>query len=1106
MSTSDSVAARALVDFLNHGLLPFIGRSNEAEQVFRFWEGTFEAQGLRAALLVGEAGVGKSRVVEEAIRRINEAGGALLHAKLYPGAATALPPLIARALRAARPLQQGALPSNDDGLTAVIGALQRMARLRPTMLIVEDIHLLNEDSLGDFATLLHALADEAISILAVARPVDFVPRGVLERYLVGEIKVGGLTEDDLHELWGRLFGEEADPAAITTLHSVTNGNPLAIRSALRGAISAGTIDQSPNGGGWVVTAPSETYQAVLERGVQVLAEGMAAHLMPEERRAAEQLAALGEIFSREGAGVMIDDAERMLELLTFKGILTVAATAPAPLAGKIDGSSPASSYPLLAFTHSLVHRRFIQQADIDLRRVVDVIAADAPLYSTLPFQTLTESDPVPALPARRIYDVIMRVVALAFDLDESPDWELALPLVEGGFDLLRQIDCSSVSAEDIHYLEARLISCKLSLMRRTQHTPEFRELVHRFMEHTKEANTAVEARLRMMALSHIYRFSARWNREPLPSIWDEAHELLDRFPELLTTRPYLTFLRDVALDARREGDIPTSRKVEERLNAILASPADDERMRQVARKLVAPFFLMIFTSEEELQRRKEMLRELERMPDELNSLYLAKMQFLMLIGEMERAIQVCEAGVARMRERGLDRSWVHGALIQIFCETALGLDFDGARAKLMWLREEASDPARPRLCESSGLLFSEMAFHRDAPEELEKILTLFPESLERYPADLAFLRGREKGEPDIISTVARHRADGTTPLMAVLAHIDDDLPTLRDAFKRSFAMPILKTSDFLGIYALLELLCALRDDPRYDGLSEELQADATQLVTRGLTWLHERKLSPLMERLLNRYGNCLDPKELAEWRRRRDATTKSLQSANEQRDAKLRLSMLGVVEITTPRSEKIRPRGARVRALLALMVADRMLERPLEHREFCRLASDNQDDSEHARKVVNISVFRLRELLGQEAILTDAETPRLNLEKVQVDLLDADALLDEVEEAMGKGSLMRAHTALVKTFEITRGEVPFPSLYDGFFEAAREDFECRLRDAALDVARGLIYEGDLTNAEEILRRAHTTMPEDRELAELLREALHRLGKRAEAELVSVDGE
>ena len=89
----------------------------------------------------------------------------------------------------------------------------------------------------------------------------------------------------------------------------------------------------------------------------------------------------------------------------------------------------------------------------------------------------------------------------------------------------------------------------------------------------------------------------------------------------------------------------------------------------------------------------------------------------------------------------------------------------------------------------------------------------------------------------------------------------------------------------------------------------------------------------------------------------------------------------------------------------------------------------------------------------------------------------------------------------MRALEIARGEVPFPALYDDFFEAAREDFEGLLRTTTLRVARGLVREGDATSAEGLLTRLHDIMPEDEEAGILLQNTLITLGRRAEAERV-----
>src|SRR5690349_700876 len=86
----------SFVDFLNHGLLPFIGRRQKQEEILRFWRSPdVEHSALHIALMLGEAGSGKSRLIDETLPMIEEQGGCVVHVKLRPEGSTSFAPLIA---------------------------------------------------------------------------------------------------------------------------------------------------------------------------------------------------------------------------------------------------------------------------------------------------------------------------------------------------------------------------------------------------------------------------------------------------------------------------------------------------------------------------------------------------------------------------------------------------------------------------------------------------------------------------------------------------------------------------------------------------------------------------------------------------------------------------------------------------------------------------------------------------------------------------------------------------------------------------------------------------------------------------------------------------
>jgi DNA-binding SARP family transcriptional activator len=214
--------------------------------------------------------------------------------------------------------------------------------------------------------------------------------------------------------------------------------------------------------------------------------------------------------------------------------------------------------------------------------------------------------------------------------------------------------------------------------------------------------------------------------------------------------------------------------------------------------------------------------------------------------------------------------------------------------------------------------------------------------------------------------------------------------------------------------------------------------------------------------------------------------------------------MLGAISVTRPGTEAVRPKGTRLRTLLGVLSADAMLERKLSNAEFYLLAAE-EDDLDRARKSVYVAIHRLRDLLGRDVIVTDAETPRFDCARVSIDIVDASIALRDAKDAALDRDWLRASTSLLASLEIAHGEVPFPGLYDDFFEAAREDFEGSLHATVLRVARGLMHEGDPDTADEVLRRALVAMPGDEELAELRCDALAMLGRRIEVQRLRKEG-
>lgn len=1093
---------QTLVDFLNHGVLPFVGRATEIEQILGFWRATTESSRLRGALVVGEAGIGKSRIIEEIIPQIVQEGGAVVHAKLYPESTTSIAPLVAHALRFLSTRRQLNIGDTEETLASVMTALRRLARLRPTLLLIEDIHLLSGETLREFALLLEALSQDVISVLALTRPIELPARGVLERYLIEEITVKVLEPEQVKMLWEHLFGRWPDPEIAAMVFEATRGNPLAIRSALRGAVKSGVITYDPLANGWICANAAAVLPQVLKRNVELLSEGLAAYLNQKEREGAMALASLGEIFSREAAEGLVQGAEKLLESLMFKGIIMTARTQTPPLPGI------GSAYPTLAFTHTLLHTRLVEQARIAPEALLRLIAQDYPLCSILPFQLLAEAPAeMMASGGNDARQAITRALAIARALDNGPDWKLGMEL----WDAAKAIwtACQEPwNAAESNGLEADLLATWLLLARRSSDHTEYEIHLHRLLELTETPFTPSMREQRLRAFSFLHLLGRRTDRELCLETWSRAQRFVHTYPELFFSESYLMYMDAAARSMLNRGESEILRLIDEQLSSLIESDLADEHFCHQARHIIVFHSLDLFSTEEELRTRLRQMDDLEPFVDSSSrmSFLSSKLLFLATIGRMGEALQIADMALPLFRERNLSNNFYFGSLARFCALGGLGTRLPEIEAGVEHLCAQAPDDIHNfalfahRALIEIGLLGNDRQWLR--------------RGVESYRNDLHFLQPEtrivlalEFGiDGDQIASMAETAGETLRPVLELFLSGTPTTPhILLDAVWRGLQSPLLRLSDLVQKRAILALIGEIAHRSGMPAFIEIIGPEVAEMLHRTLAWLAERRLHPYMRPLVERGQGYLSDEDLRRWRERIEDIAGELHPADEAETETLRqrtrISMLGTIEICRPDGEIVPVRGSRLRALLGLLVADRMLDVPLDYREFSVIASGSDGEPERARKALNGIVFRLREVIGHDLVETGAETPRLNIDLVEIDLLNAQKAISEATEALRDRSLLRSQERMLRALELTRGEVPFPNLYENFFEAVREDFENGLRNTLVEVAQRLLMEGDPKSAEELLRRGFDAMAEDEEIADLLCEALIQVGKRAEAERV-----
>jgi DNA-binding CsgD family transcriptional regulator len=277
---------------------PFVGRMAELEKL-RTLLPRAEGEGRRVALLAGEPGAGKSRLVREFARRAAAEGALVLYGACDAVVRTPYGPFVEALDRLARvvgrdelrdalgagggeltrllpdlPAQAGELPrpveADPDTVrhrlhTAVAELLAKVSRGRPVLLVVEDWHWADAPTLLLLRHLARSAWSARLLLLATFRDTGAdVPAGLAETLAdlrrsddVVRMGLSGLSVAEVSDLIARAAGgSEPEPEArelATAIHELTGGNAFLVCELWRALLETGIVEVA--GGHVGVTRP-----------------------------------------------------------------------------------------------------------------------------------------------------------------------------------------------------------------------------------------------------------------------------------------------------------------------------------------------------------------------------------------------------------------------------------------------------------------------------------------------------------------------------------------------------------------------------------------------------------------------------------------------------------------------------------------------------------------------------------------------------------------------------------------------------------------------------------------------------------------------------------
>jgi DNA-binding CsgD family transcriptional regulator len=220
---------------------PFVGRDAE----LRLFERSLDDPGCRGFVIIGPAGVGKTRLAVESLALAERRDMVVVRATSTKSALGIPFGAFGHLIPSLR--DSGAPQDRADLLRRSAQAIVALGAGRPLLLFVDDAHLLDDAS----ATLVHqlALTGSAFVLLTVRDP-EPAPAALLSLWkeeMVERLDLDGLTEDAMVELVGAVLGGAVDRYALATVIERCNGNVLFLRELILGALNDRSLERDGTG-------------------------------------------------------------------------------------------------------------------------------------------------------------------------------------------------------------------------------------------------------------------------------------------------------------------------------------------------------------------------------------------------------------------------------------------------------------------------------------------------------------------------------------------------------------------------------------------------------------------------------------------------------------------------------------------------------------------------------------------------------------------------------------------------------------------------------------------------------------------------------------------
>ena len=308
---------------------PMVGRERQLELLRRAFEGAIADNACHLFTVLGTAGVGKSRLLEEFVRTVTDRATVLRGRCLSYGQGITLWP-VAEVVREAAGLQDFDEPETAERriadllvgeehaaaiagrLTQVIGAsggsappeeaqwavrrlLEILGGEKPLVVVFDDLHWAEPTLIDLIDQVADATRDAPILLICTARPefLDGRSNWAGGKLNATTIMLEPLADSDSETLIANLLGTTAlAPEIRARILQAAGGNPLFVEQMLAMLVDDGLIQES--GGRWLPT--SDHLQVSVPPTIAALLSARLERLTAQERDAIGRAAVIGKVF------------------------------------------------------------------------------------------------------------------------------------------------------------------------------------------------------------------------------------------------------------------------------------------------------------------------------------------------------------------------------------------------------------------------------------------------------------------------------------------------------------------------------------------------------------------------------------------------------------------------------------------------------------------------------------------------------------------------------------------------------------------------------------------------------------------------------------------